>query len=398
MTVRCAWGSLLERSPAAVEERLLAWRHGHLYRLEPVLHAPDAAIRVAFLPVNYAGQGWQWAHSVSQHLPGVAARNLAVRGPRFSFPADLFVSKPTFTGSRSWQAAQREALLGFTHVVIEASYPLFRRLEGEGTAPRVARWLREHGVEVAMLCHGTEVRTPERHLETQDWSPYADPAWAERDRLREVSRRNRDDLAELRREGFPLFVSTPDLLLDVPGSRWCPNTVDIDRWSCAPTTMERAVPQVVRAPSNGVIKGTSAVNAAMGCLAAEGLIEYTHVADISPEYRDADIVIDQLRIGTYSTTACEAMASGRVVVVHVDDQVRGGPRPDRPGTARGRGRSLLVGTSRPRDWFATAPTPGQSRRRAPIRSATSWRERGRGVAARLPDRHERPAGRLVVRR
>ena len=39
-------------------------------------------------------------------------------------------------------------------------------------------------------------------------------------------------------------------------------------------------------------------------------------------YGDADIVVDQLALGSYGVAACEAMAAGRIVLGHVSEQVR----------------------------------------------------------------------------
>lgn len=39
-------------------------------------------------------------------------------------------------------------------------------------------------------------------------------------------------------------------------------------------------------------------------------------------YADADIVLDQFVLGIYGVAACEAMASGRIVMSHVDDFTR----------------------------------------------------------------------------
>src|SRR5690606_40455222 len=61
--------------------------------------------------------------------------------------------------------------------------------------------------------------------------------------------------------------------------------------------------------------------------AARGLIEYRRVegvpaGDMPRVYGEADVVLDQLRIGNYGVAACEAMAAGRVVVSHVSEVVR----------------------------------------------------------------------------
>jgi hypothetical protein len=39
-------------------------------------------------------------------------------------------------------------------------------------------------------------------------------------------------------------------------------------------------------------------------------------------YANADIVLDQFVMGSYGVAACEAMASGRLVMSHVDDYTR----------------------------------------------------------------------------
>jgi glycosyltransferase involved in cell wall biosynthesis len=65
----------------------------------------------------------------------------------------------------------------------------------------------------------------------------------------------------------------------------------------------------------------------MRALDHEGVIRYREVsgvpADAMPAvYADADIVLDQFLIGGYGVAACEAMASGSVVVGHVSPGAR----------------------------------------------------------------------------
>jgi glycosyltransferase involved in cell wall biosynthesis len=57
------------------------------------------------------------------------------------------------------------------------------------------------------------------------------------------------------------------------------------------------------------------------------LIEYRRVEGVPSQempalYRNADIVLDQFRLGDYGVAACEAMAAGRLVIGHVSDEVR----------------------------------------------------------------------------
>ncbi len=91
--------------------------------------------------------------------------------------------------------------------------------------------------------------------------------------------------------------------------------------------MRSAVPIVVHAPSKAIVKGSDLIDPVLTRLDAEGVIRYRRVhgvpaAGMPAIYREADIVLDQFRIGNYGVAACEALAAGRVVVSHVSPQVR----------------------------------------------------------------------------
>src|SRR5665811_2516908 len=75
------------------------------------------------------------------------------------------------------------------------------------------------------------------------------------------------------------------------------------------------------------MKGSDLIDPLLERLHADGVIEYRRVQDIEPKempaiYGDADIVVDQLALGSYGVAACEAMAAGRIVLGHVSEQVR----------------------------------------------------------------------------
>jgi hypothetical protein len=103
--------------------------------------------------------------------------------------------------------------------------------------------------------------------------------------------------------------------------------VDLERWLDDRDTLAVDVPVVAYAPSNPVLKGSPLVDAQLEALEKEGLIRYHRVTNVPSEqmpqvYRDADNVIDQFRLGDYGVAACEAMASGCVVIGHVSEDVR----------------------------------------------------------------------------
>jgi glycosyltransferase involved in cell wall biosynthesis len=126
----------------------------------------------------------------------------------------------------------------------------------------------------------------------------------------------------------PTFVSTPDLLRWVPGAAWCPVSIDVDKWRVEARERESAKhPIVAYAPTHSWLKGADRVESTLHRLADEGIIEYRRLrgvphAEMPRVYAEADIVLDQFALGSYGVAACEAMASGKPVLGHVDEYTR----------------------------------------------------------------------------
>ena len=285
---------------------------------------PDTTIRLYIAPVNWAGQGWQWARA-AERLPGVGAVSMAYRlDTDFGFPVDVSVPVGAFVLSGRWQREQKRSVLAsFTHVIIEAERHLFGRVYDQSVAEQ-ARDIQRSGLKLAMLCHGSDIRLPSRHAAANPWSPFADSRYPDTAVLEKQAQANR---AVLDAVDAPVFVSTPDLLMDVPEGQWLPVVVDTAAWHNDAGLLESERPRVVHAPSKGVLKGSDLIDPVLGRLADEGLIEYHRVqgvpaAEMPGIYRGADIVLDQFRIGSFGVAACEAMAAGRIVVGHVTDQSR----------------------------------------------------------------------------
>lgn len=315
-------------APGALVTRLVdPTQHFDPGHPSPAIELPlDSPVRLLVAPTNSAGQGWAWARA-AERIDGVAARTMQIDMNRFArFPADQSVSRGEYRWSRRWQRAQRRAVLeGATHVLLESASPLFgdphrRDVRGE------LRQLKRAGIDVALLFHGSDIRSPSRHRARAPWSPFGPGGWDQTSALERVTAENAALVAEV---DLPVYVSTPDLLVDLPEARWLPVVVDPERWATprAPFA-SRQRPLVVHIPSRTIVKGTDLIDPVLQGLAQEGLIDYRSITGLSNDemvaaYGDADIVVDQLRIGTYGVAACEAMAAGRVVVSHVDEQVRG---------------------------------------------------------------------------
>ncbi|MEI5585053.1 MULTISPECIES: glycosyltransferase family protein [unclassified Agromyces] len=289
------------------------------------LRPPEGRRRLLVAPANFAGQGWAWARA-AERIDGVGARNMTYRGAAgFGFPSDYAVDTRTFLRSRAWQRSWFDTVAsGFTHVLVEAELPVFGRMF-RGDVVREVAALRDAGVHVAMVAHGSDVRLPSRHRANEPDSPFRPGGYEGTEQLERSVRRN---LEVLERVAAPVLVSTPDLVADVPGGTWLPVVV-AERWLApqpAPLLADER-PLVVHIPSRAGLKGSAAIEPALRRLDAEGVVRYERhegvAADAMPDlYRRADVVLEQFAIGSYGVAACEALAAGRIVVGHVRDEVR----------------------------------------------------------------------------
>lgn len=294
---------------------------------EPV-SVPSTPIRVLVAPTNTAWQGWGTARAI-ERIDGVGARSSGIipSGGGFGFPADQHVPPKEYRWSSRWHRGQRRAVLsGFTHVMLETGRPLFGDTLGR-TADDDLRALRAAGISVALMFYGSELRLPSRHRERMPDSPFAPGLWSLTPAL---------EAQALRIKAFadafdgPMFVATPDLLIDLPQATWLPVIIDTDPWAAtrpAFTGLD-GPPIVSHVPSKAIVKGTDLIEPILQRLNEEGLIRYEPLSglqysEMPAAYTGADIVLDQFRIGTYGVAAVEAMAAGRFVISNVGEQVRG---------------------------------------------------------------------------
>jgi hypothetical protein len=124
----------------------------------------------------------------------------------------------------------------------------------------------------------------------------------------------------------PVFVSTPDLIDDLPNGIWLPVVVDKEKWETTFSKSNKKL-RVLYAPSKSWIKGGPKVDEVLNEMSQRGLIEYIRITGV-PAYnmpaivKTADIVIDQFALGAYGAMAVQAMSAGKVVIGHVAPWVR----------------------------------------------------------------------------
>ncbi|MGY4909894.1 glycosyl transferase family 1 [Micromonospora aurantiaca (nom. illeg.)] len=278
-------------------------------------------VRLGLGTANYAGQLSALAVAISAARADVGIELVVAKPPAtYRYPADRYLH---FPGEHRLdvQVQQAARVLGFyTHLIVDAFRPVLGRLNGDDIAADLPA-LRRARLKVALLAHGSEIRHPGAHLERHAESAFRDAPEELRERLTVVAEQNRRTAQE---SGLPFFVTTPDLLDDVPFATWAPLIVDVDAWACDRPVLERTRPVVLHAPSNRWTKGTDRLLPRLQELHDRRIIELRLVeglphSEMRRLVQDCDIVVDQLVMGSYGTFSCEGMAAGKVVVAYVSE-------------------------------------------------------------------------------
>lgn len=280
-----------------------------------------APIRLGLGTANYAGQLSSFARAICAARPDVSAE-LVMAKPvaSFRYPADVYLHFPT-ERRLDVQLDQIRRVLGtYTHLVVDAFRPVLGRLNGDDISADLPALL-QGKIKVALLAHGSEIRHPASHLERHAESGFRQAPEELVGRLTTVTEKN----ARIAQEsGLPVFVTTPDLLADVPWATWAPLVLDVDAWSCDRPVLERARPIVLHAPSTRWTKGTDLILPELQALHDRGVIDFRLVegvpwSEMRRMVQEADIVVDQLVMGSYCTFACEGMAAGRAVISYLHE-------------------------------------------------------------------------------
>lgn len=287
---------------------------------------PAGRVRLGIGPLNSAGQGWAWARAVERNLPDVGAWTWALETEGLTFPADHRVPVALYWAG-GWQREHEEFVrTHLTHVLAESFRPYLGTAYGrtvEGDLPVLAG----HGVAAALLCHGSDIRSPSRHRELEPFSPFRGELDGLTEKL-EVSTGNHARIAAAALAGgVPVFVSTPDLLDYVEGASWLPVVVDLDEWTPGPEPLRAERPVVLHVPSNPLLKGSARIDQVLSDLDARGAITYRRAdrvapADMADLVRSVDVLVDQVGMSLYGVQAAQGMAAGRLVVAQVGDRLR----------------------------------------------------------------------------
>ena len=245
----------------------------------------DAArpLRVVHCPVNTAGV--PWANVQVLRRRGVDATLVVFN--RYKLHPEADVSLERRGGFLRKQATQWRALVG-----LAPRTDVFHFYFGLTLVPQSVQFkiLRALGKKSVMHYLGSDIRGK---------SP--------------------EELAFGKKAGAEV-VGSYDAIRWVPGAEFIPPGIDVKRIEPSPPG-DRSRPVILHAPSSRRRKGTDEVIAACEGLDADlVLVEGLHHTEAFERYREADIVIDQLKAGWYGLFAIECMALGKPVVSFLHEE------------------------------------------------------------------------------
>ena len=290
--------------------------------LPPQPEVPNTKYRLIIGPANFAGQGFAWARAAERAIPDLYAEALTREVGTFNFPTDDSVSPFRYQFTK-WQVQQDLRIKSkFSHALIEAGRPITSSLHGRSISGEVASFANA-GISCAVVSHGSDSRIPSHHIAKYPHSPFLD---APADVVATLENRAKILVEAYSKLKIPTFVSTPDLIDDLPNGIWLPVVVDQAKWKNTYLAKAGKI-TVLYAPSKSWMKGGPKVDEILQSLSEQGIIEYIRIdsvpADDMPRLvKSADVVIDQFALGAYGATAVQAMAAGKVVVGHVAPWVR----------------------------------------------------------------------------
>ena len=185
--------------------------------------------------------------------------------------------------------------------MVESLRPIFGARGYPDAADDIAALL-DQGINVSLLFHGSDIRLPSRHAKRERWSPFT-PGDEFTERLEKQARRHAELVDSL---GLPVFVSTVDLLDDVPDAQWLPVAIDPAPWQQAARPLfsgER--PVIAHVPSNAKLEGTEEIDAVLTGLHQSGQIEYRRITGV-PHDRMPRSSAPPTSLSTNSGSACTA--------------------------------------------------------------------------------------------
>jgi hypothetical protein len=276
---------------------------------------------------NSAGQANSWAMALRK--AGRSAQSLQiVRDENGSwFNADRTINRSQWKPLDFRKQLFKEVTSQNSGVLLESLRPIFALNQPslftaeEGLNDLIDLW--RAGLKVAVVFHGSDIRDQLNHAKMDEFSPYrnpVDPARFEAVRIR--ADQTRLVARKLNRHRIKHFVTTPDLLHELPDATWLPAVIDIDKFKTTTSIKSSSGPlKVLFLPSNGWLKSEGLVTPVLNDLEKAGVIKLIATGSVSNSQmpaliESADLVIDRFD-GVVGVASIEAMAAKRLVIANV---------------------------------------------------------------------------------
>ena len=221
-------------------------------------------------------------------------------------------------------------------VLFESLRPIFRLLNAkDGRNPILEDFelMKLMGKRIGVIFHGSDIRNTAEHAARNSFSPFHHQS-VELEKMRSRTEANVALLPELHKLKIPIFVTTQDLLLDLPDAHWLPVTIDFDRFHLVAKSSPifsdlNQKLRVLFLPSRSWLKSADLIEPILIKLRDEGVISYhSYIAsgeslkhsEIPGVMAGSDLVIDQF-LGVIGVFPIEALAAGRLVMSYVPPEI-----------------------------------------------------------------------------
>ena len=276
---------------------------------------------------NSAGQANSWAMALRKAGRNAKSLQIVSNENGSWFSADLTINRSQWKPLEFRKQLFKEVTAQHSGVLLESLRPIFALNQPslftaqEGLNDLLD--LKHAGLKVAVVFHGSDIRDQLHHAKMDEFSPYRnpiDPAKFEAVRVR--ADHTRLIARKLNRHRIKHFVTTPDLLHELPDATWLPAVIDIAKFETTSEIKNSSGPlKVLFLPSNGWLKSENLVTPVLEKLTKEGVIKLVATGPVSNAQmpsliESADVVIDRFD-GVVGVTSIEAMAANRLVIANI---------------------------------------------------------------------------------
>jgi len=179
-------------------------------------------------------------------------------------------------------------------------------------------FLKKAGKKIIFTYQGDDVRQKDVFMKKYGRSAYGDGKYSIFDAFFDYNKRLR--IKKIAKYADVIFAHNPDIMAVLPkNTQFLPYpNVEIDKVKLIKRPQKRKL-KIIHAPTDRAVKGTEAVLSVVKKLSNQYPIELLLVENVSHQeavriYNQADIAIDQLKIGWYGGFAVEMMARGIPVI------------------------------------------------------------------------------------